>query len=221
MSRIFIIGGHGKVARLLTPLLVAQGHQVTAMIRAHDQADTVRTDGARPLVLDVAQATLPALAQALSDHDAVVWSAGAGGGDAARTAAVDREGAIASMKAAGQAGVRRYVMVSYITSGRDTHLTPDDPFYAYARAKADADAALRASALDWTILGPGRLTDAAASGRIARIAPQALDQDHADTARGNVAAVIAAVLAAPRTIHQTLDFVDGPTPIAEALAAAP
>ncbi|HKP06759.1 MAG TPA: NAD-dependent dehydratase, partial [Microbacterium sp.] len=33
MARILIFGGHGKVALLLEPLLVAQGHTVTAVVR--------------------------------------------------------------------------------------------------------------------------------------------------------------------------------------------
>ena len=33
----------------------------------------------------------------------------------------------------------------------------DDDFFAYAEAKAAADAYLRGTSLDWTILGPGAL----------------------------------------------------------------
>ena len=37
---------------------------------------------------------------------------------------------------------------------------------AYVEAKRDADAALRASGLDWTIIRPGRLTDDEPTGRV-------------------------------------------------------
>ena len=33
MARILLIGGHGKIALLLEPLLAAAGHHVTAVIR--------------------------------------------------------------------------------------------------------------------------------------------------------------------------------------------
>lgn len=33
MSRVLIIGGHGKVALRLAPLLVARGDEVTAVVR--------------------------------------------------------------------------------------------------------------------------------------------------------------------------------------------
>ncbi len=215
MSRILVIGGHGKVARLLTPLLVADGHQVTALIRNPAQRDAVAGDGATPALFDVEHADREALAVQLRGHDAVVWSAGAGGGDAARTYAVDRDAAQRSMEAAVHARVRRYVMVSYLGAGLEHGIGPDDPFFPYAQAKAAADAYLRGTALDWTVLGPGRLTLDPPSGRI--------DLDpgtdaRGATSRGNVARVIAAALATPSTIGQTLGFVDGATPIDEALA---
>ena len=112
MSRILLIGGHGKVARLLTPLLLAGGHHVTALFRNPDHASDVIADGATPALFDIEHADTAAIAAHITGHDAVVWSAGAGGGDAARTYAVDRDAAIRSMHAAEQARVRRYVMVS-------------------------------------------------------------------------------------------------------------
>ncbi len=215
MSRILVIGGHGKVARLLTPLLVAAGHQVDALIRNPAHADAVAADGAHPMVVDIEHADTAMIAATFAGHDAVVWSAGAGGGNAARTYAVDRDAAIRSIDAAAVAGVRRYLMVSYIGAGPGHGIASDDPFFPYAQAKAAADAHLRASTLDWTILGPGRLTLAPPNGRIT-LAPGG--RGHPDTARGNVARVIAAALAAPATIGRTLDFADGATPIDEALA---
>ena len=97
------------------------------------------------------------------------WSSppGAGGGNPARTYAVDRDAAIRVIDAAAQAGVRRFVMVSYFGAGPDHGVPPDDPFFPYAEAKAAADAHLRASDLDWTVLGPGRLTLEPPTGRIA------------------------------------------------------
>src|SRR3712207_4600201 len=114
MTRIAIIGGHGKVALRLSTLLADEGHSVTSFIRNPEHAADVEQTGATPSVLDVENSTTAALAEALEGHDAVVWSAGAGGGNPARTYAVDRDAAIRSMDAAAQAGVDRYVMVSYL-----------------------------------------------------------------------------------------------------------
>ncbi len=210
MSRIVIIGGHGRVALQLAKRLTGRGHTVTALFRNAAHREAVAATGATPVVFDIEHAETDAIAGQLAGHDAVVWSAGAGGGDPARTYAVDRDAAIRSIDAAAMAGVRRYVMVSYIGAGFDHGIAADDGFFAYAEAKAAADAHLRDSALDWTILGPGRLTDDAGSGRVAGGANAGSD---APVSRANVAAVAAAVLDTPGTVGRTLDFVDGDTPI--------
>lgn len=215
MARVAIIGGHGKVALRLSKLLTQQGHEVTSFFRKPEQADDVRRTGARPVVLDVEESSTAEIAGQLEGHDALVWSAGAGGGNPARTYAVDRDAAIRSMDAAGDAGVDRYVMVSYIGSSREHGVPEDDPFFAYAEAKAAADDYLRKTELDWTILGPGRLTMEEPSGRIA--VGEDLEEAGRETSRGNVARVAAAVLAEPRTIGRTIDFVDGATSIEEAI----
>lgn len=213
MSRIVIFGGHGKIALLLAPLLSARGDEVTAIIRNPDQADDVRATGAQPVVFDVEHQDRAAIAEMLSGHDAVVWSAGAGGGDAARTRAVDHEAAVRSMDAAADAAVRRYVMVSYFGASPDHGIPADDPFHAYAEAKAAADEHLRASGLDWTILGPSRLTLGEATGRIDVTADES-----GEVSRADVALVIAETLVADSTIRRTVRFNSGATPIADALS---
>lgn len=215
MTRIAIIGGHGKVALKLSRTLTEDGQDVTSFIRNPDQAADVAATGATPAVLDVENSTTAELADALRNHDAVVWSAGAGGGSPERTYAVDRDAAIRSMDAAAEAGVGRYVMVSYFGAGPDHGVPADNGFFAYAEAKAAADAYLRATDLHWTILGPGALTDGPGNGMI--------DVDPADpsagtgTARANVALVAAAVLGLPETIGRTIEFRDGTLPLAAAL----
>ncbi|WPU08417.1 NAD(P)H-binding protein [Pseudarthrobacter oxydans] len=214
MTRIAIIGGHGKVALHLSALLTEEGHSVTSFIRNPDHAADVAATGAVPSVLDVENATTAALAEALKGHDAVVWSAGAGGGNPARTYAVDRDAAIRSMDAAAEANVGRYVMVSYLGASKDHGVPEDHSFFAYAEAKAAADEYLRGTGLAWTILGPGALTDKPGTGLI--------DVDPApggsrETSRSNTASVAAAVLDLPETAGRTIEFCDGTLPIAAAL----
>ena len=141
-------------------------------------------------------------------------AAGAGGANPGRTYAVDRDAAIRSMDAALRAGVRRYVMVSYFGAGPDHGIPQDDPFHAYAQAKAAADAHLRSSGLDWTILGPATLTLEKPTGTI-DLAP--LRESAGRTvSRGNVALTIQAALEMGETIGRTLEYVDGATDIREA-----
>jgi uncharacterized protein YbjT (DUF2867 family) len=214
MTRIAIIGGHGKVALHLSSLLADEGHSVTSFIRNPDHAGDVAETGATPSVLDLENATTAEIAGALKDHDAVVWSAGAGGGIPARTYAVDRDAAIRSMDAAGEAGVQRYIMVSYFGAGKDHGVPEDNGFFAYAEAKAAADEYLRGTGLAWTILGPGALTDKPGSGLI-DVDPS--PQGSRETSRSNTAGVAAAVLDLPETAGKTIEFCDGSLPIAAAL----
>lgn len=213
MSDILIIGGHGKVALRLAPLLVQAGHQVTSVIRNPDHGADVEATGATALLFDIESADTAAIADSIRGQDALVWSAGAGGGSPERTYAVDRDAAIRSMEAAHAAGVPRYVMVSYIGAGPDHGVPRDNPFFAYADAKTAADAHLRGSELDYTILGPGTLTVEPPSGRI----DVGRFSDGTNTSRDNVAQVIAAVLEEPATIGRTIDFRDGQTPIEQAI----
>jgi uncharacterized protein YbjT (DUF2867 family) len=218
MSRVIVFGGHGRVALLLAPLLVARGDEVTSVIRNPDHVADVEAAGATALVADVEQLDTDAIADIIRGHDAVVWSAGAGGGDPQRTYAVDRDAAIRSMDAAAQAGRRRYVMVSWIGSTAEHGVPEDDGFFAYADAKWAADEHLRETDLDGTILGPGALTLDEPTGVI--------ELDPSGTgavSRADVAAVIAAVLPEVSTFGRTIRFGngsgEGALPISEAVRA--
>lgn len=214
MSSVIVFGGHGKVALHLTTLLAARGDRVTSVFRNPDHAEDVAATGAEPVVADIETLDVEALADLIAGHDAVVFSAGAGGGNPARTYAVDRDAAIRIVDAAGRAGARRFVMVSYFGAGPDHGVPEANPFYPYAQAKSAADAHLRATDLDWTVLGPSGLTLDAATGRI-ETGPTAAK---GSVSREDVARVIAATLDDAGTIGRTIEFNNGDTPIAEALA---
>ncbi|HEY5852754.1 MAG TPA: SDR family oxidoreductase [Aldersonia sp.] len=219
MSRVSIIGGHGKIALILAPLLQSGGNDVTSIFRNPHHTDDVEQTGATAVVADVEKLSVDEIAEQLRCQDAVVWSAGAGGGNPERTYAVDRDAAIRTIDAAQKAGVRRFVMVSYMGAGQDHGVPADDPFYPYAQAKADADDHLRASGLDWTIVAPGLLTLDEPSGKIDVVSGQHSDAHHR-TSRANVALVIAGVLDDDAsTAGRMIEFGDGDTPIPEALSA--
>ncbi|WP_205874313.1 SDR family oxidoreductase [Mycobacterium camsae] len=212
MAHIVVIGGHGKVALHLARILTGRGDRVSSVFRNPDHGDDVAATGAEAITADIEQLDTDALAKLLAGHDAVVFTAGAGGGTPARTYAVDRDAAIRVIDAAGRAGVRRFVMVSYFGAGPGHGVPPENSFFAYAEAKAAADAHLRASDLDWTVLGPGRLTLEPGTGHIA------VGKAKGEVSREDVAAVVAAALADDATIRRTIDFNNGEVPIADALA---
>jgi uncharacterized protein YbjT (DUF2867 family) len=147
--------------------------------------------------------------------DAVVFAAGAGPGSGAeRKRTVDLGAAVKLLDAARRTGARRYLMVSSMGAGDPA--AGGDAMRPYLEAKAEADAALAASDLDWTIVRPGRLTDDPGTGLV-DVAPSL--GSLREITRDDVAAVLAACLDEPRTIRATFELLQGDTPIAEALAA--
>ena len=220
-QRAVIIGGHGKIALLTAPKLVAQGWQVDSLIRNPEQATDISDTGAKPVELDLESASEEDLQKVFTGAAAVIFSAGAGGGSPERTKAVDYEGAVRAMDAARAAGVDRFIMVSFAgASVMAKELDPDNSFYPYAKAKQDADDRLRETELDYTILGPGTLTEQPGSGKIVIAdADGNVEGDvKKETSRDNVALVIAAVLTGGYASRQTVNFYDGDTPIAQALS---
>jgi uncharacterized protein YbjT (DUF2867 family) len=217
MTRIAIVGGHGQVARQLIRVLRRADHDPVALVRNEDHRAELEERGAEVRLLDIEQDDVGAFAAAFEGCAAVVFAAGGGpNGNRERKRTVDLEGSLKSIEAAGQAGIDRFVQVSSI--GVDDPLPEDagDVWRAYVEAKRDADAALRASGLAWTILRPGRLTDDAATGRVS-LGP---DVSGGDVTRADVAAVLAAVLDAPGTIGKQWNLVNGDVPVEEAVRTA-
>jgi uncharacterized protein YbjT (DUF2867 family) len=211
---IALIGGHGKVALLAEPLLVEAGHTVHAVIRNPEHTAEVEATGATAVVADIETLDAAGWDELLRGKDAVVWAAGAGGGSPQRTWAVDRDAAIASIKAAARVGARRYVMVSYFGAGPDHGVPEEDSFFAYAESKAQADAHLKTTDLDWTILAPSGLTLDEPTGTI-----DAQATESGNVSRGNVARTIVATLERPATIGRFLPYNDGDQEIGEAFDA--
>lgn len=209
-----IAGAHGQIARRLARLLIARGDRVRGLIRNPAHADDLRADGSEPVVCDLEAASTDEVAEAIAGATAVVFAAGAGPGSGSeRKNTMDRDGAIKLLEAAQAAGVPRYVIVSSI--GAESPPQDDDTFSVYLRAKAEADAAVAASDRDWTIVRPGSLTDDPGTGRVTLSAEPVRDK----VARDDVAAVLAAVLAEPRSAGVTFYVIGGDDPIDDALEA--
>ena len=213
--RTVIAGGHGKIALLLEGLLAARGDQALALVRNPAHLADVQDAGAEAVVCDLETASAADVAALLAGADGVVFAAGAGpGSSVARKDSVDRAASVLLADAAEQAGVRRFVQVSSMGAGQPPRPGTDEVWAAYIAAKTAAEADLRTRNLDWTILRPGGLTDAPATGQIRLAAPPV---PAGTVPRADVAAVIAALLDNPGTGHQTLELVGGDNPVATAV----
>ena len=214
--RVAIVGGSGKVAKHLISQLHTRGDEVLAIFRNADRYDELAELGAIPVVLDIEKSSVSELASAFAGCDAVVFSAGAGGGDPQRTRAVDYDGAVTAINAATLAHVPRFIMVSAIGAGSPVTDDIDESMRPYYAAKHDADLAVEASALEYTIVRPGGLTDDAATGLVSL----GDTVERGSIPREDVAAVIVAALYDPRTIGRAWEVVSGDTSIADAIDSA-
>lgn len=217
MSQIAIVGGNGKVARHIITQLVTDGHRPVALVRNPTYQHDLEQLGAQVRMLDIEQDGVDHYAASFAECDAVVFSAGGGpDGNIERKRTVDLGGSLASIEAARQAGIDRFVQISAIGVDRPVPDGAQPVWKAYVEAKRDADIALRESGLDWTILRPGRLTDDDGTGLV----------DVGDTVargeipRADVAAVVVAALDHPHAIGRQWDVVGGQTPVDDAVASA-
>jgi nucleoside-diphosphate-sugar epimerase len=213
--RIAIAGGHGKIALRLTRLLTARGDEVISLIRNADHADDVRASGGQPVACDLEHGTVDEVTDAIRGAEAAVFAAGAGPGSGPeRKLTVDRDGAIKLLAAAVAAGTPRYLIISSV--GAENPPDDDDGFSVYLRAKAQADAAVRASDREWTIVRPGALTDDPGTGRV-RIST---DPFRGEIPRDDVAAILEALLSDPPVAVGRIMYVNsGDDAIDQALAA--
>jgi uncharacterized protein YbjT (DUF2867 family) len=213
VTTVVIAGGHGQIALRLGALLSARGDAVRSLIRNPDHEADVRATGAEPVLADMER--LDDLAALVEGADAVVFAAGAGPGSGPeRKRTVDLGAAVKLLEGARSAGVPRYLMISAM--GAADPAAGSEAMRPYLEAKAQADAAVAASDLAWTIVRPGGLTDEPGTGRV-ELAPS-LGRSGSIT-RDDVAAVLVGCLDEPRTVRATFDVLQGETPIAQALAS--
>lgn len=209
---IAIAGGHGKIGLLLGKMLVDRGSAVFGLIRNPEQEDDLHAIGVEPVLCDLEGAD--DVAEAISGAEALVFAAGAGPGSGAeRKRSMDLGGAVKLIEAAKAEGVDRYLMVSSMGAA-DPPAEGGDVFGEYLRAKAAADQAVESSGLAYTIVRPGGLTDRPPTGQV-QVGPHL---DRGQIPRADVAATLAAVLAARNTIGKTFELVSGEVPVEQAVA---
>lgn len=219
--RVVVAGGHGKIGLRLLRLLARGGHDPVGLVRNPDHVGDLEEAGASAVVVDLEDADVARVAEAVNGADAVVFAAGSGpGSGVARKLTMDRDGAVLLADAAVDRGVRRFLLVSSVNAvlpgdeGYDDEPDEDDVFATYLRAKGAAEAAVRVRDLDVVVLRPGRLTDDPGTGRV-RFERSV---DRGDVPRDDVAAVLLAMLEAG-TVDATAELVSGETEITAAVAA--
>ena len=207
---VIVAGGHGKIGQRLLRLLAERGDRARGLVRNPDHVADLEALGAEAVLCDLE--ALDDVASCVEGADAIVYAAGAGPGSGAeRKRTMDLGGAVKLIDAAKAQGIRRYVIVSSINA--DAPERASGPMGPYLEAKAEADRALAASGLDFTIVRPGGLTDDPGTGRV-KLGERL---DYGQVTRDDVAATLLAALDAPNAIGKTFVLLNGDTPIDEAI----
>lgn len=210
--RVLVVGGYGLIGLGVVRALLAAGHQVVGLGRSAGRGRRL-VPGIPWIGGDLARMTKPEdwIAH-LSGVTAVVNASGALQDGARDSLALAQDQAIRALIAAceGQ-GVTHYVQISAPGAQADA---PS----AFLRTKAVADAALRASSLDWTILKPGLVIGAGAYGGTALIRMLAAfplvqpivlaDAQVQTVSAGDVADAVRAVLAREVATRRDYDLVE-------------
>ncbi|AMT95977.1 MULTISPECIES: NAD(P)H-binding protein [Psychrobacter] len=208
--KILVIGASGRVGTELVKQLLADEHQVIGTTRQKE----VLFDDANysQLDLDITAEKDAIQDQMDKDIDAVYFVAGSGGKDVLE---VDLHGAVKTIQATQDKGIKRYIMLSAAFS-LDTSKW-NSPGIAnlkeYYICKHYADQWLvNNSTLDYTIVQPGALKECAGTGKIA------IDESAGENSIEDVATTLAAVLTADNTIKQAFNMHNGDIDINEAVA---
>lgn len=196
VPRVLLIGGHGKIAQLITPLILSRSWQLTSLIRDPAQNTTITAlSNNQPGHLDVLVSSLEEInsqsqAQKIIDSASpshIIWSAGAGGrGGPQRTKAIDQDACIAFIRAAATTpNVTKFIVISYVGSRkaqapwwneeewRSTQEVNNGVLKTYYPAKLAADEALSASFMKGKpgqvgiSLRPGTLTEDEGESKVA------------------------------------------------------
>jgi uncharacterized protein YbjT (DUF2867 family) len=184
---------------------IRAGHAVRGLVRRQEQADMLALYGAEPVLGDLAGEWQPVLEGA----DAVVWAAGAGaGGD---FQAIDGDALIRLVQTLEERGPKRLVVVSSMGVDRPDQMPPF--LQAVLRVKAESDGRVQRSALDWTVVRPGGLSDDPGTGQVT----VGLPLPGGRTTRDDVAAVVLACLHLPATVGRTFEVTSGGRSVTEAL----
>lgn len=149
--RVLVLGGYGLIGMAVVRRLLEDGHEVFALGRATTSAAR-RCTKARWVEADLAHLSTPGhwtVLLAETRVEGIVNAAGAlQDGPRDDVAAVQSDSMRALYKAARDRGIARFVQISATRADLNAST-------AFMRTKGEADQALMASMLEWTILRPG------------------------------------------------------------------
>jgi putative NADH-flavin reductase len=169
-ARLLVLGATGRTGRELVAQARERGHDVTVLVRDPGRLDPAPS-GVRVVTGGLADPA--ALDDALEGRDAVLCALGPRSPAALLRCRLMRDSMDALLPAMERRGARRLVLLSALGAGRSAAVAPRPLRLAFrtllrtvGRDKAASEEAIRASAVDWTIVYPPALTDGPRTGRL-------------------------------------------------------
>ncbi|MDE4454522.1 NAD(P)H-binding protein [Psychrobacter sp. DAB_AL62B] len=209
--KILVIGASGRVGSDLVKQLLADDHQVIGTTRQEEKL--FNDNNYSQLDLDITAEKDAIQSQIDKDIDAVYFVAGSGGKDVLE---VDLHGAVKTMQAVQDKGIKRYIMLSTVfsldTSKWNNPGIADLKEYYICKHYAD-QWLVNNSSLDYTIVQAGALKERAATGKIT-----INDDEAGENSIEDVATTLAAVLNSDNTIKKVFSMHNGETVIDKAIA---
>lgn len=205
-----VIGANGQIGRQFCELANAAGEPIKAMIRDTAQQPWFAEREIETVISDLEGD----FRHAFEGCDQVIFTAGSGphtGPD--KTLLIDLYAAIRAVDIAREQGIERFLMVSAMRA--ENPMEAPEKLRPYMSAKFAADAHLRASGVPHVILKPGRLTDEAASERVATSLEETGGENQ--VSRANVAHALLHLLKAREMVDREFVLLDGEREVGEAL----
>ncbi|MGI8828426.1 MAG: SDR family oxidoreductase [Candidatus Limnocylindria bacterium] len=209
---ILVVGGTGRLGGQIVQRLLADGRKVRVLVRPPSDYGSLVQAGAEPVVGDLKDpASLHAACEGIDAVITTANAAGRGGEDTFQT--VDDEGNHNLIKAAVQAGVKRFIFTSVLGSDSDSPAP-------LLRAKGITEERLRASGMTFTItqadvhmdmLIPLVVDLPLSQGEPVRVVGEGRRQ-HSFVAQQDVAAFTVAALEHPAARNNTI-VIGGPEPL--------
>lgn len=208
VERVLVAGASGRTGGQILTQLRDSGLTVRATTRSPGARDRLLARGADEVV--VADLLVPTdAAQAAADCDAVLCAVGTSSlRDVLRRELVDGRGVVNLASAAVAAGAESFVFESSIGVGDSRAMLPAPARLALGRvlaAKGRAESALRSAGLAHTVLRPGRLTEAPATGDV--LVGEGGDTVAGSIPRADVARLMVAAPFTPAAANRTFEVV--------------
>lgn len=204
-QQVLVAGATGSTGKIIIDILkTSKNYEPIAMVRKSCQKDYYEQEEVKTVFGDLEND----LAHTVEHAEKVIFAAGSKGKN---VKGIDQDGAKKLIDVSEEKGIHKFVMLSSMGADKPS---VSKKLEAYLKAKQNADEYLKNSSLNYTIVRPGVLTDEDGTGKIDL---KNKLNTFGKISRENVAKTLVKVLKDETKKKETIEILDGKTPIVDAL----